>query len=202
MKKYMRTSLIIIALALLACLVGLIWIGSRPDDAAEPVATNVSDTSQGPSFEVRVVVPRMARPLAGIIPDWIVGKLDGTPSELRFNHKSRGAQIVMAGNDRVELRAEGWELVIESDGEGGITPGTQLVFPLALGGRHMRLNCRPADRATGYLQATRREGSDVFVGRFLVELAHCKNAESGKAINWPPAPLTVNGSFVGSQGLK
>jgi hypothetical protein len=34
-------------------------------------------------------------------------------------------------------------------------------------------------------------------GRFLVELAACKNAESGKAIEWPPAPLTVRGSFNG-----
>jgi hypothetical protein len=34
-------------------------------------------------------------------------------------------------------------------------------------------------------------------GRFLVELATRKNAESGKAIEWPPAPLTVRGSFVG-----
>jgi hypothetical protein len=52
----MKTSLIIlIALALLACLVVL---GSRPD---EPVAASVSDTSRGPSFEVQIVRPRKAR---------------------------------------------------------------------------------------------------------------------------------------------
>ena len=61
----------------------------------------------------------------------------------------------------------------------------------------MRLDCRPADRATGYLNTTTRAGSDKLGGRFLVELAICKNAESGKTINWPPAPLTVRGSFVG-----
>ena len=41
-------------------------------------------------------------------------------------------------------------------------------------------------------------GSDKIVGRFLIELATCKNAESGKAIEWPAAPLTVSGSFVGT----
>ena len=42
----MKTSLIIIALAMLA---GLIVLGLRRDG---PAATNVSDTSRGPSFEV------------------------------------------------------------------------------------------------------------------------------------------------------
>jgi hypothetical protein len=61
----------------------------------------------------------------------------------------------------------------------------------------VRLNCRPADRATGYLRTTTRAGSDELGGSFLVELATCRNAESGKTINWPPASLTVRGSFVG-----
>ena len=196
MKKYIKTSLMIIALALLAGLACFVWLRSRPDERDETVAESVLDTSRGPSFEVRVVVPRLARPLAGILPDWVVVKLDGTPSELRFDHRSLGAQIGKVGPDHVELRADGWDLLIETDGEGRITPGTRLVFPLALGGRHLRLNCRPADRATGYLRTTPR-GSDELGGRFLVELATCKNAESGKTTNWPPAPLTVRGSFVG-----
>src|SRR5258708_6058082 len=103
MKTSMKTSLIIIALALFACLACLVWLGSQP---AEPVAESVSDTSQGSSFEVRVVVPRLARPLAGILPDWVVGKLDGTPSELRFDHSSRGAQIGSVGHDRLQLSAD------------------------------------------------------------------------------------------------
>ena len=194
MKKSMKTSLIIIALALFACLACLVWLGSRPD---EPVAESVSDTSQGPSFEVRVVVPRLARPLAGILPDWVVGKLDGTPSELRFDHRSGGAQIGSVGHDRLQLSADGWDFFIETDGEGRVAPETRLVFPLALGGRQVRLSCRPADRANGYLSTTTRAGSDELDGRFLVELATCKNADSGKAIEWPPAPLTVRGSFEG-----
>jgi hypothetical protein len=197
MKKSIKTSLIIIALALLACLAGLVWLGSRSDEPDESVAESVSDTSPGPSFEVRVVVPRGGLPLGGILPDWFVRKHDLTPRELRFDHTSRGARIGSIEHNRIELSADGWDLFIETDGEGRITPGTHLVFPLGLGGRRVRLDCRPADRATGYLRTTTRAGSDELGGRFLVELATCKNAESGKATNWPPAPLTVRGSFVG-----
>ncbi len=196
MKQSFKTSVIVIALVLLAGIAGLVWLGSRPDEP-EKFAANVAETSQGPSFEVRVLVPRMARPLAGILPDWIVGKLDGTPSELRFDHRSQGAQIGSVGHDRVELRADGWDLLIETDGKGRIAPGTRLVFPVALGGGHVRLNCRPADPANGFLSVTKRDGSDELGGGFLVELATCKNADSGKATNWPPAPLTIRGSFRG-----
>jgi hypothetical protein len=182
---------------LLACLVCLVWFGSRPD---EPVAESVSDTSRGPSFEVRVVMPRSGLPLGGILPDALVKKLDGTPRELRFDHTRRGAQIGNVGHHRLELSADGWDFLIETDGEGRVAPGTHLVFPLALGGRQVRLRCQPADRVTGYLGTTTRAGSDELDGRFLVELASCKNAESEKAINWPPAPLTVRGSFEGLKG--
>ncbi len=195
----MKTSLSIIALGLLACLVWLVWLGSRPD---EPVAESVSDTSRGPSFEVRVVMPRSGLPLGGILPDSLLKKFDGTPRELRFDHTSSGAQIGSIGPDRLELRADGWDLFIETDGELRVAPRTHLVFPLGLGGRQVRLSCRPADRATGYLRTTTRAGSDELGGSFLVELATCKNAESGKTTNWPPAPLTVRGSFVGPPHVR
>jgi hypothetical protein len=194
MKPSMKIWLIIIALGLLACLASLVWLGSRPDEAD---AERVLDTSRGPSFEVRVVVPRGGLPLFGILPDWFVRKHDLTPRELRFDHTSPGAKIGSVEHDRLELSADGWELFIETEGEGRVAPGTHLVFPTGLGGRQVRLNCRPADRATGYLSTTTRAGSDELGGRFLVELAICKNAESGKTMNWPPAALTVRGSFVG-----
>jgi hypothetical protein len=197
MKTSIKTSLIIIALVLVAGLVCLVWLGSRPDNADEPVGESVMDTSRGPSFEVRVVMPRSGLPLGGILPDALVKRLDGTPRELRLDHMSPGAQIVSVGHDHLELRADGWEFFIETDGEGRIAPGTRLVFPLGLGGRQVRLNCRPADRAAGYLSTNTRAGSDELVGRFLVELTTCKNAESGKTTNWPPAALTVRGRFVG-----
>lgn len=202
MKTSRKISLIIIALALLACLVVLVSRPDEPDEPDETVAASVSETSRGPSFEVRVVVPRLARPLAGILPDWVVGKLDGTPSELRFDHTSPGARIGSVGHDRLKLSADGWDLSIETDGEGRITPGTRLVFPLGLGGRQVKLRCRPADRASGLLHTTKRAGADELDGGFLVELATCENAESGKAIEWPSAPLTLRGSFNGLPTTK
>jgi len=197
MKTSVKTSLIIIALALLVCIACLVWLGSRSDETDEPSGAIVSDTSRGPAFEVRVVVPRMARAFGGIIPDALVKKLDGTPSELRFDHTSNGARIVSVGPDRLELSADGWEFLIETDGKGTIAPATHLVFPITLGGRQVRLNCRPADPATGYLSTAPRAGSTELAGRFLVALATCKNAESGRSIEWPPRPLTVRGSFAG-----
>jgi hypothetical protein len=193
----MKTSLIIIALALVACLVCLVWLGSRPDQPGELVGKSVLDTSRGPSFEVRVVMPRSGLPLGGILPDWLVKKLDGTPRELGFDHTSRGAQFGSVGHDRLQLAADGWDFFIETDSEGRVAPGTRLAFPLALGGRQVRLSCQPADRAAGNLSTTTRAGSNELDGNFLVELASCKNADSGKATNWPPAPLTVRGSFAG-----
>jgi hypothetical protein len=116
---------------------------------------------------------------------------------MRFDHTSRGAQTGSVGPDRLELSAEGWDLSIETDGGGRVAPGTRLVFPLGLGGRQVRLRCRPADPGIGHLHTNTRAGSDELDGRFLVEFATCENAESGKAIEWPPAPLTVRGSFEG-----
>jgi hypothetical protein len=180
-----RTWPILIALALLACLV---VIGSRPD---EPVAASISETSRSPSFEVRVVKPLLARPLFGLL-----GLFGLLPSgDQGFDHASRGAAIGRIGHDRLELSAEGWDLSLEIDGEGRVAPGTRLVFPADLGGRQVKLRCRPAERGIGYLRTTTRAGSDELGGRFLVKLATCENVASGKALEWPPAPLTVLGSF-------
>jgi hypothetical protein len=193
MKTSVKTSLIIVALALLALLACLVVFRSRPD---EPVAASVSDTSRGPSFEVNVVKPLSARPLFGLL-----GLLPGGDKigehVLRFDHTSNGAKIGNVGHDRLELSADGWDLFIETNGEGRVAPGTRLVFPLELGGRQVKLRCRPADPSIGHLDTLTRPGSDELGGRFFVELATCENAESGKAIEWPPAPLTVRGSFEG-----
>jgi hypothetical protein len=203
MKTSTKTSLIVVALALLACLACLVWLVSRPD---EPDAAGVSDTSRGTSFEVQVEKPRMDRFLGGILPARIEEKLLGG-GELRFNHASRGAQVGSVGHDRLELRADGWELLIETDGEGRVAPGTRLVFPIEIAEKQYTLRCRPADRAVGYLQAATEAGSDVLDGRFLVELAACENAQTGKTLDteaggrpgdaWPSSPLTLRGSFRG-----
>ena len=200
MKRSIKKALLVIALALLAgfvCIVCIVWFVSRPDQSNLAEGDLVLDTSEGPAFEVRVIMPRLGLPLGGILPDVLVKKLDGTPRELRFNHISPGARIGRVAPDRLELKADGWDFLIETDAEGRVGPETRLVFPLALGGRHLRLNCRPAAPANGYLITRPRAGSDELGGRFVVELANCKNAESGKTSNWPPAPLTVRGSFLG-----
>lgn len=126
-------------------------------------------------------------PLFGILPDPLVARLDGTLSEVGFDHASPGAATGRVGHDRLELGAEGgWDLFIETDGEGLVAPGTRLVFPLRLGERDVILRCRPADRATGYFRTIRRAGADELDGHFLVKLATCENVKSGKALEWPP----------------
>ncbi len=197
MKRSTQTLLIIIPLALLIVIASIVWLGSRPDQSNRIVADGIANTSPAPAFEVRVGVPRMGRPLGGILPDWVVTKMEGTPSELRFDHTSAGARIVSVRLNRVELKADDWDFLIETDAEGRVSTGTRLVFPLALGGRHLKLNCGPAEPANGNLSTTTRSGSDEIVGQFIVELATCKNARSGKVIEWPPAALTVRGGFVG-----
>ncbi|HET6671649.1 MAG TPA: hypothetical protein VFH15_15580 [Pyrinomonadaceae bacterium] len=207
MKTPLKTSLIIIGLALLALLVGvafLVWLVSRPDETDETFAARVSKTSGRPAFEVQVEKPRMDRPFAGILPSVLETKLVG---ELRFDHASPGARIGSVGHDRLELSAEGWDLLIETDGKGGIAPGTRLVFPIEIAEKKWTLRCRPADRAVGYLQATTRAGSGELDGRFLIELAKCADAATGKILDteaggnpgdaWPSEPLTLRGSFAG-----
>lgn len=204
MKRSMKISLIIIALALLACLVMIsVRLVSRPN---EPDTPSVSDTSRGPSFEVQVEKPRIDRFLGGILPTKMEAKLFGG-GELRFDHTSRGTRVGSVGRDRLELSAEGWDLLVETNGEGGIAQGTRLVFPIEIAEVQYKLRCRPADRATGYLRTTTWAGSEEFDGSFLVELAACVNAETGKVLDteaggspgdaWPSAPLTLRGSFEG-----
>jgi hypothetical protein len=199
MKKSIKASLIIIALILLTGLAGLVWLVSRQD---EPV---VASTSRAPAFEVNVEKPRRDRFLSGILPTKIEAKLIG--GELRFDHASRGAKVGSVAHNRLELSAEGWDLLIETDGKGGIAAGTRLVFPMEIAEKQWTLRCQPADQAVGYFNATTRPGSGQFAGRFLVELAKCADAETGEILDteaggdpgdaWPQAPLTLRGSFAG-----
>ena len=202
MKKSVKKLLTIIALVLVLCLICIVWLASRPDQSDTPSA---SDTSRGSSFEVRVEKPRMDRFLGGILPARVESKLFG--GELRFDHASRGAKIGAVGPDRLELSADGWDLLIEADSEGRVAPGTRLVFPIEIAEKLWTLRCRPADRATGYLHANARTGSNVLDGSFLVELARCEDASTGKILDteaggnpgdaWPSAPLTLRGTFQG-----
>jgi hypothetical protein len=196
--------LLIMAFVLLACLVVLVWLISRPE--RRDVAT-VTDTSHGASFEVNVEKPRTDRAFFGILPTKVEAKLFGV-GELRFDQASPGAKVGTVAPNHLELSADGWDLLIETDGgDGRITQGTRLMFPIEIAEKLWTLRCRPADRATGYLHANRRAGSDELDGRFLVELARCEDAATGKILDteagaspghaWPSAPLTLSGSFAG-----
>ena len=201
--KRSRKILLFAAFALLACLVVLVWQLLRPE--RRDVAS-VTDTFQSPSFEVNVEKPRTDRAFFGILPTKVEAKLFGV-GELRFDQASRGAQVGSVAPNHLELSADGWDLLIETDGEGRITQGTRLVFPIEIAEKLWTLRCRPADRATGYLNANTRAGSNMLDGRFLVELARCEDAKTGKILDteaganpghaWPSAPLTLSGSFAG-----
>ncbi len=205
MKKSIKTSLIVMALAMVTFVAVLVWFVTRPD---HPVAASVSGTSRTTAFEVRVEKPRMDRFLFGILPTKLENKLLG--GELRFDHASPGARVGRIGPGRIELSADGWDLLIETDGEGKVAGGTRLVFPIEIAEKQYTLRCRPADRAVGYLSITTRTDSlelnGWLDGSFLVELARCENAETSKIIDteaggdpgqaWPSDPLTLRGSFV------
>lgn len=199
----MKTLLIIIALVLLLCLPVVVWFLLRPN---EPDAASVANTSQGPAFTVSVEKPRMDRFLGGILPTRLEDQLIGG-SQLRFDQASRGARIGSAGSNRLELGADGWDLLIQTDSAGQVAPGTRLVFPIEIAEKQWTLSCRPAAQPVGYLQVSSRPGSDVLDGRFLIELAKCEDAQTGQILDteaggspgqaWPSSPLNLRGSFAG-----
>jgi hypothetical protein len=191
-------TLMIVALALVA---GLAVLALRRDGSLD---VNALDPLDGPSFVVEVQKARSSRPLFGLLPAPIEEKMV-EHGDLRFSHQSPGAEIGSIRCDRIELRADGWDLLIEveveaeveAETEGQIGSGTYLVFPLVLAGKPRTLRCRPDEDAVGYLYTTARAGSDTLDGRFELKLAACELAETGEAIDWPSSPLTVRGSFVG-----
>jgi hypothetical protein len=128
------------------------------------------------------------------IPGVILGYAHGP----RFDQASPGAQVRKIAPDHIELRADGgWDLLVETDAEGRLAHETHVAFPVKLGGRPLKFNCRPADPAVGYLHTTTRTGSNELEGNFQLEIAICKNADSGKTAAWPYQPLMVRGSFAG-----
>lgn len=195
MSKFTRTrvTFAVIAVAVVSGLAALLLFRPRPP---EPVAPTVLDTSQGPAFDVRVEKPRRSRPLFGIFPSNWEEKLFGV-AELRFDNATPGATVVRFAHDRLELRADSWDLSLVTDTDGRVTPETRLLFPIRLAEKQRNLRCRPSDPATGSIRSSKRAGTEVSDGSFTVELAICENAETGKVVEWPAAPLTVRGSFAG-----
>jgi hypothetical protein len=185
--------MIVMALAvLLACIVALRLRRNKP------INPGVSETSRligGPAFEVQVEMPAFN---SGRAPWEIPGVILGYDRGPRFDQASPGAQVGKITLDHIELSAGGgWDLLIETDGAGRLAQETHVAFPVKLGGRPLKFNCRPADPTGGYLHATASRRPDELEGNFLVEVAICKNADSGKTAAWPYQPLKVRGSFAG-----
>jgi hypothetical protein len=175
---------LLIVILVLALLAGVYFLILQRDDSS---AVDIGETIQGPGFEVKLIRPFTARPALGLL----------SGSDQQFDHTSPGAKAAVVEPDHLELRAEGWNLLIASDGNEGIGSGTYLVFPTELGGRQVTLRCRPADSAEGYFRTANEANADELKGVFLVKLAKCENQTSGKSLDWPPAPLTLTGSFAG-----
>jgi hypothetical protein len=188
-----KVLMIIIALTLLlGCIVALIL---RRTKSIRPTASEASRLIEGPAFEVQVEMPAFN---SGRAPWEIPGVILGYDHGPRLDQASPGAQVGKIALNHIELSADGgWDLLIETDGEGRLAQGTHVAFPVKLGGRPLKFNCRPADLTVGYLHTTARTGSDEFEGNFQLEVAICKNAVSGKTAAWPYHPLKVRGNFAG-----
>jgi hypothetical protein len=185
--------LIIIALALLlAC---ILVLRLRRDKPAAASVAEISRSIGGPAFEVQVEMPAFN---SGRAPWELPAVILGYDHGPRFDQASPGANVGKITPDRLELSAEdGWDILIETDREGRLAPETHVAFPVKLGGRPLKFNCRPADPPVGYLQSNPRTGSDELEGSFQLEVAICKNAVSGKTAGWPYRPLKVHGNFAG-----
>ena len=188
----MKILVIVIVLALL--LAGIVVLRLRRE---RPIGPSVSENALlivGPAFEVQVEMPAFN---SGRAPWEIPGVILGYDHGPRFDQASPGAQVGKITPNHIELSADGgWDLLIETDREGQLTQGTHVAFPVKLGGRPLKFNCRPADPIVGYLHTTARTGSDELEGNFELEVAICKNAASGKTAAWPYQPLKVRGDFA------
>ena len=181
----------LLPLALMAGFAVLLFVafgGYRPD---RPVATIVPGSSSGPAFVVQIIRPRMGLPLGGLLPP----RLFGLESHLGFASSSPAALVGRVEAGRIELAADGWELVLCIDAEGRVTPESQVVFELEFQDRPTQVRCRPGDPASGTFRGTVLDGSAQYSGSFDIELVHCEDARTGKALGWPPQPLVLHGSF-------
>ena len=139
------------------------------------------------------------------------GKIFGV-SDLRFDQASPGAKVGSVGNNYVDLHADGWDLHIETNGEGKVDPGTRIVFPIEIAEKQWTMRCRPAEQPVGFFHVAPRSGLGDLEGNFVVEFTNCEDAKTGKILDteagarpgdaWPSAPLTVRGSFAGFSPVR
>ena len=183
-----KTLLIIAALALFLAGLILLFLRWRSNQLN---TTSLAGAPDG-SFVLQVEKPLLSLRAPWEIPRAVFGDRD---SDLRIRQTSPGVQVGAVTTKRLELTADGgWDLVIESDGQGKVLESTQMTFPISFGGRHFKFKCRHADAGVGYFNTTARE--DKLDGTFLLRLTQCKNVVSGKNTAGLP-PFPVRGSFKG-----
>ena len=182
-----KVLIIIVPLALL--LVSLPLLLKRRATPAE--VASIASAPDG-SFLVKVEMPVLSGRPPWDIPRAVFGERD---PEMKFGDKSPGAKVGSVGPNHLELSADEWELVVESDGQGRVSAGTRLVFPTKPGGK-TRFNCRHTDPTFGYFRTNAAADSNKLDGNFLLRLPECKNAVSGKTTAGQPV-YTVYGSFKG-----
>ena len=183
-----KTLLIIATLALLLAGLVVLFLRWRSNQLNTLSLAGAPDGS----FVLQVEKPLLSLRAPWEIPRAVFGDRD---SDLRIRQTSPGAKVGAVTPKRLELTADGgWDLVIESDGQGKILESTQMAFPMTISDRHYKFKCRHADSGVGYFNTTARE--DKLDGTFLLRLTQCKNVVSGKNTAGLP-PFPVRGSFKG-----
>ena len=181
------------ALAVVGVLLLLAWSAAWIVIGPAPGLSEPPADPDAPWFEVVVERPRSARPLGGLLP---ASLFDVAP--LRFDHASPGAAVVAAGPDGLELRADGWELRLVTDGSARPAAGTTLRFPVELANRPWDLRCVVSeDDGGGLFEASSSGDPPHLSGRFVVHVGDCARAGDGQPVDWPSQALTVRGVFAG-----
>ncbi len=186
-----QRSWLLVPLGLLGCLAvlaGFSFVSYRPD---RPVPTIDPGSSPGPAFVVQIIRPRSGLPLGGLLPP----KLFGLESHLGFGSDSPGAFFGRVDRGRVELGADHWEMALGFDEEGQLNSETRVVFELLLQDRVRKVRARVGQPVIGTCEITELSEAGTLSGHFDIELPHCEDFETGKALGWPPQPFLLHGSF-------
>src|ERR1044072_2296473 len=117
---------IVIAVALLlAVIVALRLLREKPSG---PSVAETSRLSGSPAFEVQVEMPAFN---SGRAPWEIPGVILGFDRGPRFDQASPGAHAGKIAPDHIELSADGgWNVLIETDGDGRLSQATHVAFPV------------------------------------------------------------------------
>ena len=180
--------LIILVVALLLAGLVLVFLRWRSNQLNTVSLAGAPDGS----FVLQVEKPLLSLRAPWEVPRAVFGDRD---PDLRLKQTSPGAKLGAVTPQRFELTADGgWDLVIESDGQGKVLESTEMSFPMKISERYYKFKCRHADSGVGYFKTTARE--DKLDGAFLLRLTQCKNLVSGKTTSGLP-PFPVRGSFKG-----